>query len=67
MSDSRVVKINASDLNKAIYCPVKFYYELFTPTKRPLKVKIRLFLGKLYHFIIEFISFKWAKEKKYSL
>lgn len=67
MSSSKVIKVNASDLNKAIYCPVKFYYELFTPIKKPLKVKIRLFLGRLYHSIVEFISFKWARERKFSL
>lgn len=51
--NSEYLKITPSEVRTYTYCPRLFFYETYMSREKSFSEKLRLALGRLYHFILE--------------
>ena len=50
--ERRPIIVYPSEIHHFAYCPRQYFFSLYLPQPRPLGVKIRLLLGRIYHALL---------------
>ena len=51
MDKESKITIYPSELHTFAYCPRLYFFNIYTPVERPLTQRIRLLLGRVYHYL----------------